>query len=110
MPTEKEILAAELEAAVKQKLKITWDNEKTNVEVKRMIANAKISLGEKIALAKDDKDIFENEGSEQQLFLDYCLYIWNNVADQFERNYAASILQLRIKHEGGPYDKEIQDV
>lgn len=85
----------ELFAMLKNELNITWDDEETDLRLSRIVANAVITMNFKLGA---DIDYTEN-GMEQELFLAYCVYVWNDCANEFDENYLNDIYQLRQKYE-----------
>jgi hypothetical protein len=87
---------------VKRKLDITWEDEDTAARVKKIIDSAIPDLKHKLGITDDDFD-FSVSGSENLLFLAYCLYEWNHALNEFDENYARMIAQVRQKHEVAKY-------
>lgn len=87
---------------VKRKLDITWEDEDTAARVKKIIDAAIPDLKHKLGITDDDFD-FSVSGSENLLFLAYCLYEWNHALNEFDENYARMIAQVRQKHEVAKY-------
>lgn len=85
----------ELFQLVKDKLKITWDDDDTNREIEVLIEDAEIILNSKLG-AKID---YLEPGQERRLFLNYCLYAYNDMEADFDNVYFNEIMQLRIKWE-----------
>ena len=92
-----ELLLQEL----KDKLNITWDEEETNRKLKRIIRDATITMNYKLG-AKID---YSEDGQEHNLFLNYCMYAWNNCTNEFDDNYLNEIYQIRQKYEVLNYEK-----
>jgi len=76
--------------AVKDYLKITWDDE--DGEVARLIAQGEAIL-EGLAGAELD---FQSEGLPRSLLFDYVRYAYNNASEYFEDNFAKQILRLQL--------------
>jgi hypothetical protein len=76
--------------AVKDYLKITWDDE--DGEVARLIAQGEAIL-EGLAGAELD---FQSEGLARSLLFDYVRYAYNNASEYFEDNFAKQILRLQL--------------
>lgn len=85
-----------LEPAVRRKLNVTWTDADTDARIKEIMAIADADLRHKLGLPTDYD--FNRAGQEQKLFLSYCLYEWNHVANEFDANYANDILQVRQKY------------
>lgn len=76
--------------AVKDYLKITWDDE--DGEVARLIAQGEAIL-EGLAGAELD---FQSEGLPRSLLFDYVRYAYNNASEYLEENFAKQILRLQL--------------
>lgn len=87
---------------VKRKLNITWSDEETDARVTDIIVLAIPDLIHKLGITDPNFD-FSVPSSENKLFLAYCLYEWNHVANEFDGNYANDIMQVRAKHEVAYY-------
>lgn len=87
---------------VKNKLNITWEDIDTNNKIKMIIKDAIATLNYKLGA---DVNYLEN-GLEHQLFLNYCLYSYNNALHEFDKNYMNDIYQLRIKYEVQQYENK----
>ena len=85
----------ELKQILKNELFITWEDEETEKRLERTILNAIPTLNHKIGA---DVDYFTN-GIEQNLFINYCVYVYNGKADEFDTNYQHEISQIRIIYE-----------
>ena len=75
---------------VKDYLKITWEDEDT--EVQRIIDRGQSYLNELAGVELD----FETEGLARSLFFDYCRYAYNNATEFFEENFRTAILRLQL--------------
>lgn len=80
---------------LKNELFITWDDEETNKRLNRIIENAIPTMNFKIGANVD----YEVAGQEQNLFLIYCTYVYNNCVKDFDINYQSELNQLRIFYE-----------
>ncbi len=89
---------ATLLAQVKRKLNITWSDDDTDARVNDIITSAQPIMRHKLGISDADFD-FGAAGAENALLLSYCLYEWNNAANEFDDNYANDILQTRAKYE-----------
>lgn len=77
--------------AVKDYLKITWDDEDTAIT--DLITRGKKQL-EGLAGAELD---FDSEGLARSLLFDYCRYAYNNASEYFEENFQQEILRLQLQ-------------
>lgn len=75
---------------VKDYLKITWEDEDT--EVQRIIDRGQAYINELTGAELD----FETEGLARSLFFDYCRYAYNNATEFFEENFGTAILRLQL--------------
>lgn len=86
---------------LKNELNITWEEEETNLRLSRIIANAMLTMNRKLGLDID----YTESGQEQELFLAYCVYVYNNCANQFDENYLNEIMQIRQYYEVKQYEE-----
>ena len=85
-----------LKDAVKRKCNVTWSEDVTEERFDEFISDAILTMRHKIGAAKDFS--FETIGPDRNLFLNYCLYEWNNNVHLFDSNYQNDILQARARH------------
>lgn len=78
----------ELLAELKNRLRITWDDE--DVELNRIINRAKAYFkklaGKSFSFGPDD--------DETELLYERCRYVYNNAADEFEKNFERELKRL----------------
>lgn len=84
---------------VKEKLKVTWQDEVTDRRITEMIEDAKITLNHKLGAEID----YSAPGMERNLFLNYCLYAWNDCVNEFDNNYINEIYQIRNRYKVKKY-------
>lgn len=94
---------------VKEKCYITdsIDEKSKNVidnKVNNLIEDAKIKVAEMIGL-KHNFD-FSKAGLARDLFLNYCFYAWNDVANEFKNNYLKDIMTARFYYGINKDDKQ----
>ncbi len=77
--------------AVKDYLKITWDDE--DAALLSIIERGKAYLND-LAGAELDFDV---AGPPRSLLLDYCRYVYNNASEYFEENFARELLRLQLQ-------------
>lgn len=77
---------------VKRYLKITWDDEDTDVS--EYIEQAKQYIDETISPNID----FSKDKIAKGLLKDYCRYLRNNSMEYFESNFVQIIQKLQIKY------------
>lgn len=80
---------------VKNYLNITWTDTDTDSKVTSIIERAESIITDLagITLAADSM-----AGNDKQLFLDLCRYIYNDSYEDFKKNFADSILEMRNKY------------
>lgn len=76
--------------AVKDYLKITWDDENNNLQ--GIISRGKNYLQDLTGTELD----FEVEGQPKSLLLDYCRYAYNSALEYFEENFHKEIVRLQL--------------
>lgn len=77
--------------AVKDYLKITWDDEDALLQA--IIERGKAYLND---LTGSELD-FDTDGQPKSLLLDYCRYVYNNASEYFEENFASELLRLQLQ-------------
>lgn len=80
---------------LKNELFITWDDESTNKRLQRIVSNAIHTMNYKIGSDID----YTVPGMGQNLFMNYCVYVYNGCANEFDDNYFNEIMQLRQLYE-----------
>lgn len=88
---------------LKDILNITWDEEETDRKLERIINDAKNILDWKLGSKID----YSTPGLEHNLFLNYCMYAYNNCTNEFDDNYFNEIMQIRQKYEVLAYEQEV---
>lgn len=87
---------------VKNICNITWDDKSINEKIDSIIEDAEITLNHKLGAIID----YSQKGIEHRLFLNYCLYAWNDCLDEFDIKYKNEIYQIRAIHEVKNYVKK----
>lgn len=77
--------------AVKDYLKITWDDE--DAALLSIIERGKAYLNDLTGAELD----FDVAGPPRSLLLDYCRYVYNNASEYFEENFASELLRLQLQ-------------
>lgn len=77
--------------AVKNYLKITWDDEDANLQ--EIIDQGEAYLNELTGAELD----YTQKGLARSLLFDYCRYVYNNASEYFEENFQREILRLQLK-------------
>lgn len=96
-------VSEELKERVKYKLNITWKDTETEGKISNLIEDAISTLNFKIGNSDID---YNSPGIERSLFLNYCLYSWNDCLNEFDKDYINEIYQVRSKYEVNRYEKE----
>lgn len=76
--------------AVKDYLKITWDDE--DAAIQDIIDQGEAYLNELSGAELD----YTQKGLARSLLFDYCRYVYNNASEYFEENFAKEILRLQL--------------
>ena len=82
-------------ARIKRELRITWNDEETDASIREIIADAEIALNHKLGAECD----YEAPGPIRRLFVNYCIYAYNNCLNEFDSAYMNEIYQIRHKLE-----------
>lgn len=80
---------------LRNELTITWEDDETNMRLERIILNAIPTMNYKLGATID----YSADGMEQNLFINYCVYVYNGCANEFDVNYFNEIMQVRYKYE-----------
>ena len=100
---------AELTAAVKRHLKITWTSDDTDAEVEAIMDRAEGMLDDLLGEALT-YDIIELKGRDLDLFLNLCLYLYNGLTEvEFMEAYAQSLTIARQFHVDPIGDDDYED-
>ena len=97
---------ADLLQKVKEKLKVTWQDESTDRRIAEMIEDAQVTLNHKLGAEID----YSAPGMERNLFLNYCLYAWNDCVNEFDNNYRNEIYQIRNKYKVKSYVEKKEEL
>ncbi|SCI45850.1 Uncharacterised protein [uncultured Clostridium sp.] len=87
--------------SVKNKLNITWEDSLTNFKLSDLVNDAIVAMNFKLGADID----YSKNGLEHQLFLNYCLYSYNNCLNEFDTNYMNEIYQIRSIYEVKEYEE-----
>lgn len=79
---------SELLTELKSRLNITWDDK--DADLQRVIDRAKSYFLRLTSKAFS----FELDSWETELLLERCRYVYNNAADEFEKNFADELQRL----------------
>ncbi len=92
----------DLKNDVKEKLRITWNQEKTEKEIETLVDDAEKYLNHLLGAEID----YSAPGIERLLFLNFCMYAWNNCQEDFENAYLKDIIRCRAKYEVIYHERE----
>lgn len=73
---------------VKRKLKISWSDDDTDIELADMIEDTELDMNQLLGAEID----YSAPGPARDLFLNYCLYKHNGCVDEFKKVYLADII------------------
>ena len=91
-----------LQEILKQELFITWTDEETEMRLARIIESAYSAMNHKLGVALD----YETPSMEQNLFIQYCVYVYWGKANEFDDNYYHELAQVRMFYEVEGYEEE----
>lgn len=97
---------ADLLPRVKEKLKVTWQDESIDRRITEMIEDAQVTLNHKLGAEID----YSAPGMERNVFLNYCLYAWNDCVNEFDNNYRNEIYQIRNKYKVKRYVEKKEEL
>jgi hypothetical protein len=80
-----------LKSELKQNLRITWDDEDTNLEM--ILKRSEAYLNEITGASFD----FQTELRAKDLLLERCRYVYNNVSDEFEKNFRTELSRFILE-------------
>jgi len=84
---------------VSLKCYVTSEDELIHNRLLSIINNAVFNVSSILGIS-DDKFDFSKSSMENELFLNYCMYRWNNrTQKEFEDNYMGDIIAIRSKYE-----------
>ena len=92
-------------AQVRRKLNITWEDTDTDNRVYDIMRQARAKMLDILGITNPEFD-FSGDGTENTLYLAYCLYLYNHCENEFDANYREDIMQTRAKHEVEQYATE----
>ena len=97
-----------LKQQVYDRLNITWSDVGTDRYITTIINSAISTLTTKLAIIDNTFD-FSTTSQENNLFLAYCLYVYNHEESNFDDNYHNEILQIRQKNLTNQYESELNN-
>lgn len=87
---------AKLVEQVKDKCRITWQDEATDRAIKEEIIPSALSVVRFKVGIPDNVDFdFSAPGLEHRIFLNYCYYAWHDAEDDFAANFEADLAHAR---------------
>lgn len=84
---------------VKDKCKITWNDTTTENIIRNIVENATEAVRHKLGMGDAPLENFLKPGLTKTIFENYCMYDWNNMLEEFEKNYLREILTERHRYE-----------
>lgn len=94
----------------KKKCRITWSDEFTDEKVRNMVENTVLSLKHKLGIVNQEEEVFLSPGMTRTLFENYCMYDWNDMIEEFSKNYREEIIGERHKYEVENAKKESEEL
>lgn len=91
---------------LKERLNITWEDASTENKLSNIVEDAKIILDHKLGAEID----YSKAGMERNLFMNYCLYAWNDCANEFDKSYLSEIYQIRNKYKVKRYAEKKTEI
>lgn len=88
-----ETIKTSLLKELKDNLDITWDDENTNRKLERYILQSEAYLKELSGTSLD----FPTNLRARDLLLERCRYQYNNVSDEFEKNFESELGRFILK-------------
>ena len=86
---------ADIAAAVRRKLNVTWTDADTDARIDDVIDKSEAAI-RRLCDAPDDATTWDSE--DVGLMLDAALYEFSNAMDDFRANYSDAIQSCRLKH------------
>lgn len=80
---------------VKNYINITWSDSDTDKKIQNLVEDAIPAMNHKLGVRSVN---YDEAGQERRLFLNYCLYLYNGVANEFDDAYRDEINQIREKY------------
>ena len=85
---------------LRNELFITWEDEETVMRLERIVLSAIPTMNYKLGAEID----YSEDGIEQTLFINYCVYVYNGYANEFDDAYFNELMQVRMKYEVMGYE------
>lgn len=89
-----------LKQKVKDKIHVTWNDEHTERRIETMMEDVKAELDHILGAETD----YSAPGMERSLYLEYCLYVWSGMKEEFKKEYIQDIYMIRHKNEVKAYE------
>lgn len=111
MENEDDKIVEELVKQVCSRCYITDTDELIKDRLLSIIKNAISSVKSLIGISDEENFNFSKVGKENELFINYCMYRWNNKTQkEFELNYIGDIISLRSEYEVKYFKKKSDEV
>lgn len=79
---------------------VTSDDQLIKDRLLLVVKNAIFSVSSLLGMEDDEQFDYSKPSMENELFLNYCMYRWNNrTQKEFESNYIGDIIAIRSKRE-----------
>lgn len=89
---------------------VTSDDKLIQDRLLSVVNNAIFSVASLIGLEEDNTFDFSLPSKSNELFLNYCMYRWNNKSQkEFEQNYMGDIISIRTKNEVEYRKKQLEE-
>lgn len=85
---------------IKNHIDITWSDEQTEKKLTEYMEGGIKKIDSLTGVEKN----YLITGIARDLLFTYCLYAFNKVTNEFEKNYLSDILKLQIQSEVEEYD------
>ena len=100
--------SGELVEQVEKRCYISSEDELIKDRLLSIVNNAIFNVKSLLGISDEDFD-FSKPSMENEFFLNYCMYRWNNRSQkEFENNYMGDIIAIRTKNEV-EYHKKTND-
>jgi len=88
---------------LKNYLDVTWQDEATDTKLSGILVRAENVLN---SYAGAELDFSDENTAESQLLLDCCRYIYNHALEDFKRNFADELWNLRAGKAVEAYEED----
>lgn len=85
---------------LKNYLNVTWEDSATDEKISGILTRAEAVLN---SYSGYDID-FDSDSSARQLLFDLCRYIYNDVYEDFQKNFRSDLVALRARYKAKNYE------